>query len=564
MIVLPIVGRELRVAGRRKATYRTRLWAGLAAMLLVAWRTAGFSEGNLSATSQGQSLFYTLLGLAFLFCLALGARVTADCVSEEKREGTLGLLFLTDLKGMDVVLGKLVASSVNSFYALLSVMPFLALPILLGGVTLAEFGRMVVVLLNALFFSLSTGMLVSALSRNDRKAIFATLVTVFGISLLPYVVASFIVFVLEALHGPEDLYILLPLITMNPVLPFLLSLPTTGLALPFTIPAGVFWASVALVHLGAWTALLITARILPAVWKDRPPKAPSFRGLDLVARWRLFAYGNSEQRKARRVLLLDRNPFLWLVSRDRLKPGYAWFFLASMVLIWCGGYLQHQDVMFDFYPLVPTVVLVHTFLKVWVVAEVCNRVIEDRKNGALELLLSTPLTTGRIIAGQQRAVLRQFGLPVLALCLIELITFRNAFPVRVLIPVQAVLVTDLLALMFISVRLSLRARSINEVLLKSLGCILLVPWVVYIVASPFWQSVWREWRPLGYRRYEFNERVYFWSAIALLNNAFWVFYWARPEWIARLRGLRIRWVTADPRGQRDKWKASPLNPEPTE
>ncbi len=565
MIVLPIVGRELRVAGRRKATFRTRLWAALAAMLLVAWLTWGYSESNPTLASQGQVLFYFLSGLAFLFCLGLGARVTADCVSEEKREGTLGLLFLTDLKGMDVVLGKLVASSVNSFYALLAVMPFLALPILLGGVTLAEFGRMVVVLLNALFFSLSIGMLVSSLSRNDRKAIFATLVVVFGLSLLPYVLAFFVVLVLEVLHGPEDLYILLPLLILNPVFPFLLSLPTAGLGpLPFTIPAALFWTSVALVHLMAWAALLLTARILPAVWKDRPRTAGSFRGLDLVARWRLWAYGNPEQRKARRVRLLGCNPFLWLVSRDRLKQGYAWFFLACMVLIWCGGYLQHQDVMFDFYPLVPTGMLVHTFLKVWLVAEVCHRVIEDRKNGALELLLSTPLTTERIIEGQQRAVLRQFAMPVLALCLIELVTFRTAFPMRVLLPVQAVLVADMLALMFLSVRLSLRARSINEVLLKSLGCILLVPWVAYLVASPFWHSFWREWRPLGYRRYEFNERVYFWAAIALLNNVFWVLYWTRSEWIARLRGLGVPWVTAHPRRRNDRWKASPLNAEPTE
>jgi ABC-type transport system involved in multi-copper enzyme maturation permease subunit len=563
MIVLPIVDRELRVAGRRAATFRTRLWAALGAMLLVAWLCLGLSTGGASPSSQGQSLFYTLSGLAFLFCLAMGPRITADCLSEEKREGTLGLLFLTDLKGMDVVLGKLVASSVNSFYALLAVLPFLALPTLLGGVTLAEFGRMVVVLLNALFFSLSVGMLVSALSRNDRKAIFATLVLVFGIALLPFVFAMFIALVLEAVHGPEDVFVMLPMLMVSPVLPFLLSLPWPGPALPFPIPASVFWSSVALIHLTSWAALLLTARILPAVWKDRHRVSSPRQKLDLVARWRVWTYGNPWQRKALRLLLLDRNPFLWLVSRDRLKPGYAWFFIASMVLIWCGGYIQHQDVMFDFYPLVPTVVLVHSFLKVWVVAEVCHRVIEDRKNGAFELLLSTPLTTSHIVEGQQMAVIRQFAKPVLALCAIELVTFRNAFPPHVLLLVMVVLVADLLTLMFISVRLSLRARSINEVLLKSLGCILILPWVVYLAASPTWQSLWREWRPLGYRRYGFNERVYFWFAISMLNNAFWVFVWARSEWMARARRLRGLWIAASPQLQ-DKWKASPLKVEPTE
>ena len=32
--------------------------------------------------------------------------MTADCLSEEKREGTLGLLFLTDLRGYDIVVSS--------------------------------------------------------------------------------------------------------------------------------------------------------------------------------------------------------------------------------------------------------------------------------------------------------------------------------------------------------------------------------------------------------------------------------------------------------------------------
>ncbi|HQU46125.1 MAG TPA: hypothetical protein PK867_25150, partial [Pirellulales bacterium] len=42
--------------------------------------------------------------------------LTADCISSERREGTLGLLFLTDLRGHDVVLGKLVVAGLGAFY----------------------------------------------------------------------------------------------------------------------------------------------------------------------------------------------------------------------------------------------------------------------------------------------------------------------------------------------------------------------------------------------------------------------------------------------------------------
>jgi len=55
--------------------------------------------------------------------------------------GTLGLLFLTDLKGHDIVFGKLAASSVNALYSLLAIVPVLGLTLLFGGVSGTQFWR---------------------------------------------------------------------------------------------------------------------------------------------------------------------------------------------------------------------------------------------------------------------------------------------------------------------------------------------------------------------------------------------------------------------------------------
>ena len=93
-----------------------------------------------------QRLFLAFGILALGFCLLAGIFLTADCLSEEKRDGTLGLLFLTDLRGYDVVLGKLIATSVHAVYGLLAIFPVLALPLLMGGVTGGEFWRVVLVL----------------------------------------------------------------------------------------------------------------------------------------------------------------------------------------------------------------------------------------------------------------------------------------------------------------------------------------------------------------------------------------------------------------------------------
>src|SRR5215467_14006947 len=168
MIFLPIVERELRVAARRHSTYWVRLGVAVLAMI-VAGVIGIFSYANgLSAIrpSLGKDIFAGLGLLALGYGLLSGRRSTADCLSEEKREGTLGLLFLTDLKGYDVVLGKLAATSLNSFFCLLAIFPILAVPLLMGGITNGEFWRMVLVLVNTFLLSLAVGIFSSALSQN--------------------------------------------------------------------------------------------------------------------------------------------------------------------------------------------------------------------------------------------------------------------------------------------------------------------------------------------------------------------------------------------------------------
>src|SRR6266446_2635671 len=172
MTFLPIVVRELRVASRRRATYWLRFFLALA--VLVIWFFL-LVAGRNSAAQRGQMLFMSIGILALGFCLLAGVFLTADCLSEEKREGTIGLLFLTELKGYDVVLGKLMATSIHAFYGLGAVLPLLAYSMLVGGVTLGESCRLGLALLAALFFSLSVGMFVSAHSRDARQAMGRTL-----------------------------------------------------------------------------------------------------------------------------------------------------------------------------------------------------------------------------------------------------------------------------------------------------------------------------------------------------------------------------------------------------
>src|SRR5678815_3351194 len=102
MTFLPVVERELRVAARQRNAYWTRLGGAAAGLLLCAWIM--LIPSFRSPQRLGIVLFHTVAVVTFFYSVLAGLLRTSDCLSEEKREGTLGLLFLTDLKGYDLSL----------------------------------------------------------------------------------------------------------------------------------------------------------------------------------------------------------------------------------------------------------------------------------------------------------------------------------------------------------------------------------------------------------------------------------------------------------------------------
>ena len=126
MNFLPVIARELQVQARQPATNRMR-WVA-ATVVMVIWLFLVLSSGRAAVHERAKITFVAISIVALGGVLLAGVFQTADSLSEERREGTLGLLFLTDLRGYDVVLGKLASTSLHTFFALLAIMPVLALP----------------------------------------------------------------------------------------------------------------------------------------------------------------------------------------------------------------------------------------------------------------------------------------------------------------------------------------------------------------------------------------------------------------------------------------------------
>jgi hypothetical protein len=391
MTCLPIVERELRVRARLKSTYRLRLFAALGAILLASFLLLAV-EATAAASGMGRRMFQILAWVSFLYCLTEGARNTADCLSSEKRAGTLGLLFLTDLRGYDVVLGKLMATSLNSFYGLLAIFPPLAIPLVIGGVTVGEFWRLVLVLLNTLFFSLTTGLLVSAVSRDERHAWGGTV----AVTLL---FAAFPPLTLLGKSGSASL-----LDAVGPTVAFLNLFDAAYNAAPNN-----FWEALRNTHFLSWVFLIAATWVLPHTWQDRPLHSQSDAARTLPSDL-TKERGRNERENRRR--LLEANPVVWLVSRGRYQRVLLWILVGlgggALVAGWLLVWRLPGARWFLFF----SIVIPFLILAMIVASEACHQFVTARHSGALELLLCTPLTTKQIVTGHFLGLRRIFFQPV--------------------------------------------------------------------------------------------------------------------------------------------------------
>jgi ABC-type Na+ efflux pump permease subunit len=381
MFALPIIERELRVRARKPWTTWTRVIVGLV-LSLIAIETLSWpaNKGWPAGTWRpGKTLFDTISGLLFLLCLVEGVRQTADSLSKEKRDGTLGLLFLTELSGFDVVLGKLVAASLGSFYMLLAAFPAMSLALLAGGLTAGEFWRTQLVLLNTLFLSVAAGMWASAWYHQEYRALTGGLALMFVLAVFPWPVE----WPLRQLGLPN----------VSPWVALALADDTD-----YRANARHFWLTLAATHALAWGLLLAAGRRVQSCWQEElePTAAPA--RLDMPA-------GGLPVRPPRAWrLALATNPAAWLADRLPTHRGLIWTSILVLSLsvellrpgFWIGRVFLWGTVV------IPLLLLSFVATRSFA---------EARRGGAMELLLSTPLSPGAIVDAHWQALWRHVSVP---------------------------------------------------------------------------------------------------------------------------------------------------------
>jgi ABC-type Na+ efflux pump permease subunit len=412
MRFLSVADRELRAAARHKMTHRARwLTASVFFGLLVwlIWVFDGFR--NRQAAPQ---IFQVFSGVIFFYCITIGTARTADCLSSEKREGTLGLLFLTNLNSAEIIAGKLCSSALAAVYGLFAIFPMLAVLLLMGGVTFGHFGRTVLALVNTIFFSVAAGFVASAVCVRQFTAIaLATaLGLIFGAGLLAAAEA------LNALGAAklwvDGLPICCPLYT-------LISAQGARRFVPYH-----YWFSLAAVAGMSWTWLGLATWRLARTWQDRPKKVRAWSRIRIWQRWR---QRGSAGRAALRRRLLEINPFFWLDGRRRVSAPV--FMLLTVLLVvmtvqvatpYWGRVVRAGTIS----PLVGhlfawlwTGLAIHGLVLYYAAMAASRRLAEDKQTGALELILSTPTTERSISRGLWMAYGRRLLFPALVALLVH-------------------------------------------------------------------------------------------------------------------------------------------------
>lgn len=168
--ILALLVRSLRMEMRSKWALWTRIGilAGMLFMIAVSAQTVSWS------LSPGLQLFSSFIMTNAIALLLISCAVFGTAVSEEKEDGTLELLRMSNLSALAILLGKGVARMVTAITFILMQIPFTLLAVSLGGVGLDQVTGAYTVLLAYLCFSAGHALVWSVVFRRNSTAVICT------------------------------------------------------------------------------------------------------------------------------------------------------------------------------------------------------------------------------------------------------------------------------------------------------------------------------------------------------------------------------------------------------
>ncbi len=402
MTLLPVIARELRATARHSFTYSMRVLSVLALLVVLGVFAL---EGSIGP-EIGSRLFGALQCTQFLAIWVLVPLLTADCISRERREGTLPLLFLTNLSPRAIVYAKAVAHSLRAWTIWLAVLPLLAVPFVAGGVGWPEIIISALVNFTSICLATSAGLLGSALARVWVRAIALAMLLAAGLMIAFMAVLPFVLFTCSGMTARRFFGM------WHNWAP--------GLGFAFAVNSQDFWqqwlgrmgrspwallrgysavACISLVVLASWISF--AGWRVRRVWREEPLSAriqwlhkQLFTPIvmkPVLGRWLAWH--------------LRRNPIGWLEQRRWSGRLVVWSWFAVVICIYSSLFSNIALYQRGFHEMQ---IILASLLVGSIALSAAGSFRRERETGLLELLLVSPMSEWQIIAGRVRGLWIQF------------------------------------------------------------------------------------------------------------------------------------------------------------
>jgi ABC-type transport system involved in multi-copper enzyme maturation permease subunit len=353
-----VIARELRAESRRPTNYWLRVLAAGGVIAVFATFVLGT---DVPPAWLGTGLFMVLQRTLLLACWVLVPLMTADCVSRERREGTLGLLFLTPLTPWDVILGKGAVHILRVLTLFLASLPVLGLPFFLGGLNWQMALSAMADQAGAVLLGIAAGLYASTRGGSAIQV----MVLAECYSLLLVTIAAMCHAVLGLIFG---------------------SIGRTPLGLLFSL------GLIMVLDLALFRAVLhLSVRRLAATWQDESaaPEQPAWVKLFSDSEFWRTAFRWDHRRT------LDRNPTAWLQEYSWTARLTKWGWLLLLVMAEFVLLVNWESRRLPGWQ--PAIAAA---LGAGVAFSAAGSFRRERQAGLLELLLVTPLSPGQLIRGR--------------------------------------------------------------------------------------------------------------------------------------------------------------------
>lgn len=165
---MPIIRRELGAMPRRRRFYLKRSALVLVGAIVLLFGLA--AQRRSPSGAPGLTLFVSLSVTALVTMSLMAAGASCALLMREKEERTLGLVLLSDISCSRFLLGKLFIAVFAIVMALLSLLPLFLLVTTLGGVSAPQIMGTLAVLFGTLLLVACAGLFAGAVSQRETAA----------------------------------------------------------------------------------------------------------------------------------------------------------------------------------------------------------------------------------------------------------------------------------------------------------------------------------------------------------------------------------------------------------